>query len=198
MQKTGAGEYRIGTHLKASQSNVQKRRELAFPLPFPLASGDNPQMGVNNFTYSKDGLHLTECFEGDILTAYKDQRGIWTIGYGHTAYIRPGMKITQEQAESLLAADIQTAANCVNDAVEVPLNQSQFDALVDFAFNVGESSFRQSTLLREINTGHFPEAIAQFNLWDHCGGVVNAGLLRRRRAEQAEFSGDLSASIELV
>jgi lysozyme len=155
-------------------------------------------MGVNNFTYSKDGLHLTECFEGDILTSYKDQRGIWTIGYGHTAYIRPGMTITQQQAEELLAVDIQTAVRCVNDAVNVPLTQSQFNSLVDFAFNIGETSFRHSTLLREINTGHFPQAIAQFNLWDHCGGVVNAGLLRRRQAEAAEFKRDISASIQLV
>ncbi|HEX5233752.1 MAG TPA: lysozyme [Silvibacterium sp.] len=155
-------------------------------------------MGVNDLTYSKDGLHLTECFEGDILTAYKDQRGVWTIGYGHTAYIHPGMTITQQQAEALLEADIQAAAHCVNDAVDIPLTQSQFDSLVDLAFNVGETSFRRSTLLREINTGHFPEAIAQFKLWDHCGGVVNAGLLRRRQAEAAEFNGDVSASIEFA
>lgn len=158
-------------------------------------------MGVNNLTYSKDGLHLTQLFEGDILTAYKDLRGIWTIGYGHTANVHPGQAITREQAAAYLASDIQTAAHCVNEVVSIKLTQPQFDSLVDFAFNLGITSFRHSTLLKDINAGRFPEAVAQFKLWDHCGGVVDAGLLRRRNAEAAEFSGDIgdvTASMLLV
>ncbi|MFZ0662600.1 MAG: lysozyme [Acidobacteriaceae bacterium] len=155
-------------------------------------------MGVNNLTYSKNGLQLTQLFEGDVLNAYRDQRGVWTIGYGHTAGVHPGQTITQEQGEALLAEDVQAAARCVNEAVAVKLTQGQFDSLVDFAFNVGTTSFKKSTLLKEINAGHFPEALAQFNLWDHCGGVVNAGLLRRRQAEAAEFSQDISASIDVA
>lgn len=149
-------------------------------------------MGVNNLTYSKTGLRFTECFEGNILTAYQDQRGLWTIGYGHTANVHPGQTITQEEAEAYLATDIRTAAHCVNDVVAIKLTQPQFDSLVDFAFNVGITSFRHSTLLKEVNAGNFPEAIAQFNLWDHCGGVINAGLLRRRKAEANEFAEGLS------
>lgn len=155
-------------------------------------------MGANNLTYSKEGLRLTELFEGDVLTAYRDQGGVWTIGYGHTGGVHPGQIITQAEAESLLAQDVECAVRCVNDAVTVTLTQAQFDALVDFAFNVGAGNFRRSTLLKEINAGHFPEAAVQFNLWDHCGGVVNAGLLRRRHAEAAEFGQDISASVEIV
>ncbi|MGH9588375.1 MAG: lysozyme [Acidobacteriaceae bacterium] len=155
-------------------------------------------MGVNNLTYSKEGLRLTELFEGDVLTAYQDQRGVWTIGYGHTGDVHPGQSITQQEAEALLAGDISAAVQCVNDAVKAKLTQAQFDALVDFAFNVGAGNFRRSTLLKEVNAGHFPRAAAQFNLWDHCGGVVNAGLLRRRRAEAAEFGRDISASFEIA
>lgn len=155
-------------------------------------------MGVNNLTYSKDGLRLTELFEGDVLTAYQDQRGLWTIGYGHTAGVHPGQTISRQEAEQYLAEDIRAAASFVNKAVEVKLTQAQFDALVDFAFNVGITNLRNSTLLKEINEGRFPEALAQFDLWDHCGGVVNAGLLRRRRAEVAEFGGEISAGIEIV
>lgn len=155
-------------------------------------------MGVNNLAYSREGLRLTELFEGDVLTAYQDQRGVWTIGYGHTEGVHPGQTITQAEAEALLAADIESAVRTVNETVRVKVTQAQFDALVDFAFNVGAGSFRRSTLLKEINAGEFPEAAAQFNLWDHCGGVVNAGLLRRRRAEAAEFNRDISASFEIV
>jgi lysozyme len=160
-------------------------------------------MGVNNLNYSKNGLALTEFFEGDILTAYQDQRGIWTIGYGHTGDVHPGQTITQEQAVALLFSDIRAAADCVNQAVTVKLTQSQFDSLVDFAFNVGITNFQHSTLLHDINEGRLTEALAQFRLWDHCGGVVNAGLLRRRNAEATEFSGntnigDISASIAMA
>jgi lysozyme len=151
-------------------------------------------MGVNDFTYSKNGLALTELFEGDILRAYKDQRGLWTIGYGHTAGVHPGQTITQEEALACLEGDVYTAVACVNAAVTVKLTQAQFDALVDFAFNVGITNFRHSTLLRDVNAGRIAEALGQFRLWDHCGGVVNDGLLRRRTAEAREFSGDISAS----
>jgi len=146
-------------------------------------------MGVNNFSYSKNGLAITELFEGDVLTAYQDQRGVWTIGYGHTAGVYPGQTITQDQAVAFLMGDVAAAVACVNKAVTVPLTQSQFDALVDFTFNLGTGNFLGSTLLKDINAGNFPAAVAQFDLWDHCGGVVNAGLLRRRQAEAAEFSG---------
>jgi lysozyme len=146
-------------------------------------------MPINNLAYSKDGLTLTELFEGDILTAYQDQAGVWTIGYGHTGGVTPGQTITQDQAVAFLLGDISSAVVCVNEVVAVALTQAQFDALVDFTFNLGAGSFRGSTLLKDINAGNFPDAITQFDLWDHCGGVVNAGLLRRRNAEAAEFSG---------
>lgn len=155
-------------------------------------------MSINDLTYSKSGLRLTERFEGDVLTAYQDQRGVWTIGYGHTAGVRPGETITQQQAIAYLEADIATAAQCVNESVTVKLTQPQFDALVDFAFNVGVGNFLRSTLLRDVNAGRFPAALAQFDLWDYCGGVVDAGLLRRRQAEAEEFGGEISAEMEVV
>ena len=151
-------------------------------------------MGVNNLSYSRDGLALTQLFEGDVLHAYQDQKGVWTIGYGHTAGVQPGQTITQAQAEAFLMGDVGSAVNCVNEVVEVLLTQQQFDALVDFTFNLGPGAFKGSTLLKDINAGNFPAAITQFDLWDHCGGVVNAGLLRRRQAETAEFAGTRSSS----
>lgn len=147
-------------------------------------------MSLNNLNYSKNGLALTELFEGDVLTAYQDQKGVWTIGYGHTAGVRPGQTITQDQAVQFLFEDVSSAVACVNKAVTVKLSQPQFDALVDFVFNLGSGNFRASTLLRDVNAGNFPAAVSQFDLWDHCGGVVNNGLLRRREAEAKEFSED--------
>lgn len=145
-------------------------------------------MGVNSFTYGKDGLALTEQFEGCRLNAYQDQVGVWTIGYGHTGpEVNAGLTITQAQAEAYLAADVQSAAACVNQLVSVALSQQEFDALVDFVFNLGQGAFAGSTLLRELNGGQFTAAAAQFDRWDRAGGAVVAGLLRRRQAETALF-----------
>ena len=147
-------------------------------------------MGVNNLTYSKDGLTLTEQFEGCRLVAYQDQVGVWTIGDGHTGSgVVSGLTITQDQAEDLLTSDVAASAAYVNAAVMVELQQNEFDALVDFVFNLGRGAFAGSTLLKNLNAGQFDAAAAQFDLWDHAGGQVVAGLLRRRQAEQAMFQG---------
>jgi len=69
------------------------------------------------------------------------------------------------------------------------LQQNEFDALVDFVFNLGRGAFAGSTLLKNLNAGQFDAAATQFDLWDHAGGQVVAGLLRRRQAEQAMFQG---------
>ena len=147
-------------------------------------------MGVNNLTYSKDGLAITEQFEGCRLVAYQDQVGVWTIGYGHTGNgVASGLTITQDQAIDLLTSDVAASAAYVNAAVTVELQQNEFDALVDFVFNLGRGAFAGSTLLKNLNAGQFDAAAAQFDLWDHAGGQVVAGLLRRRQAEQAMFQG---------
>ncbi|HEY4011653.1 MAG TPA: lysozyme [Acidobacteriaceae bacterium] len=145
-------------------------------------------MGVNNFIYSGKGLALTEQWEGYRLIAYQDQVGVWTIGYGHTgADVTPGLTITQQQAEALLARDILVAARCVNTTVKLPLTQCEFDALVDLVFNLGMGAFVRSTLLAELNGGNIAAAAAQFACWDRAGGVVVAGLLKRRQTEADLF-----------
>jgi lysozyme len=148
-------------------------------------------MGVNNLTYSGNGLSLTEQFEGCELTAYQDQVGVWTIGYGHTGPdVASGLTITQQQAQDLLAQDVGSAATCVNNSVTLQLSQDEFDALVDFVFNLGVGAFKSSTLLIDLNSGNITTAATQFDLWDHAGGAVVAGLLRRRQAETALFESD--------
>lgn len=137
--------------------------------------------------YSRDGLHLTEQFEGCKFEAYQDSKGVWTIGYGHTRGVHAGMTCTQQQAEQWLAEDIAWAASEVNKLVHVSLTQEEFDALVDFTFNCGCGNFDHSTLLALVNKGDYVAAAAQFQLWDHVGAKVSAGLLRRREAEQKMF-----------
>lgn len=145
---------------------------------------------MNEFEYSSAGLALTRSFEGLRLAAYQDSAGVWTIGYGHTGTgVHAGQRITEPEAEALLRADLAAAVECVRRAVKVTLTQGQFDALVDFCFNVGRGNFLGSTLLRSVNRGEFSNAAAQFGLWVHAGGRVIPGLVRRRAAEAAMFAG---------
>lgn len=137
--------------------------------------------------YSKTGLHLTEQFEGCKLEAYQDQVGVWTIGYGHTHLVHAGMTCTQDQAEQWLLEDVQEAADAVNHEVVMPLTQNQFDALVDLVFNVGAGNFHTSTLLRMLNIGAYDRAANEFEKWNRAGGIVRAGLTRRRLAEKDLF-----------
>ena len=141
----------------------------------------NPPM-----TYSKAGIQLTERFEGCRLAAYPDTGGVWTIGYGHTHGVHPGMTCTLEQ-------DIQAAADAVNRLVQISLKQPEFDALVDFVFNLGAGAFARSTMLKDINAGNLAAAALQFPLWDRDAGRVLAGLLHRRLAEEAEFNEEKTA-----
>ena len=141
-----------------------------------------------NMQYSKNGLSLTEGFEGLRLTAYQDQAGIWTIAYGHIHGVSMGMTCTQEQAEAWLLEDVQNAVDDVNNLVTVDLTQNQFDALVDFTFNLGCGNLEHSTLLRLLNSGDYTGAAEQFKVWDMAGGQVRSGLLRRRLAESNLFT----------
>ena len=140
--------------------------------------------------YSKNGLHLTEQFEGCRLKSYQDQNEIWTIGYGHTYGVRQGMTCTQYQAEQWLSDDVHESEKEVNALVKVPLNQNQFDALVDLVFNVGSGNFRNSTLLKLLNLGAFDRAAKEFEKWNRAGGIVRDGLTRRRFAEENLFTGE--------
>lgn len=138
--------------------------------------------------YSPDGLKLTESFEGCRLAAYLDSVGVPTIGYGHTHGVTMGMTCTQEQADAWLQEDVQGAVQAVNDLVTVPLTQQQFDALVDFTFNLGTGALQHSTLLRLLNSGNYQGAGGEFEKWDKAGGKVLPGLLRRRQAERDMFN----------
>ena len=133
------------------------------------------------------GVALLKEFEGCRLTAYLDQRGILTIGYGHTAGVKPGDTCTQAQADQWLLDDSHWASLEVIKSVDVPITQHQFDALVSFVFNVGSGNWMASTLRRLVNSRHFAEAAQEFVKWDHVNGAPDAGLLRRRQAEQALF-----------
>jgi lysozyme len=136
---------------------------------------------------SPAGKQLIEQFESFRSVAYQDQKGVWTIGYGHTAGVKEGDTCTQAQADAFLEADAAAAVLAVNRSLDVAINQNQFDALVDFTYNLGIGSEAHSTLLHYINQSQLAQAANEFPKWNHCDGVVDDGLTRRRAAEQKLF-----------
>lgn len=128
-------------------------------------------------------LSVIKTFEGLGLEAYKCPAGVWTIGYGHTKGVKPGQTISITQAEVLLKGDILPCEKYVN-ALGLELTQGQFDALVDFAFNLGTGKLASSTLLKKIRSGASNEAIqGEFKKWVYSNGKVTSGLTRRREWE---------------
>ena len=134
---------------------------------------------------SQNGINLIKEFEGCRLTAYKPvpTEQYWTIGYGHYGPdVTQGMKISQAQAEMLLAVDLQKFENAVAKYAEFPLTQNQFDALVSFAYNCGAGNVKK--LLTGRNVAQVADAMLRY---DKGGGKVLAGLTRRRKKERELF-----------
>lgn len=134
---------------------------------------------------SAAGLELLKKYEGFRNRAYLDVAGVPSIGYGHRilAYESFPDGIDESQGAALLAGDVRTAEQAVLRHVRVPLTQGQFDALVDFCFNLGQGRLAASTLLQDLNTGRYNAAAEQLLRWDHAGALENAGLKARREAE---------------
>lgn len=126
---------------------------------------------------------LIRRFEGKSNKAYQDSAGVWTIGYGHTGGVVKGQTISDDEVERLLAEDVAVAENAVN-AQNLNLTQDQFDALVDFVFNLGAGNFQKSTLLKKLKADpNDPTIYDEFLRWVYAGGVKLLGLVRRRTDE---------------
>ena len=142
---------------------------------------------------SGKGLNLIKEFEGLVLKPYKDAVGIPTIGYGNT-YYEDGRKvslsdpaITEARATELLKMVVKRYEDAINRYVQVPITQNQFDALVSFAYNVGNENVRKSTLMKLLNQKQYTAAADQFLRWNNAGGKTLKGLTRRRQAERTLF-----------
>ena len=138
---------------------------------------------------SQEGLDLIKKFEGCELTAYQDSVDVWTIGYGHTKGVEEGQEITQDEAEEMLASELDEYEGYINDMVECDLEQCQFDALVAWVYNLGPTNLKSSTMLKRLNSDDLEDVPDQIKRWNKAGGKVLAGLVRRREAESLLFEG---------
>lgn len=137
------------------------------------------------------GLELIKSFEGCRLSSYTCPAGVWTIGYGHTQGVYEGMTITQEQADNMLREDVKYYADAV-DRYNSRFNftQEEFDALTSFTYNCGVGSLQ--AVMSCCNTKQ--EIAEECKLYNKGGGVVLAGLVRRREEEYKLFMSGSSNS----
>ena len=136
---------------------------------------------------SDRGKSLIKKYEGLRLTAYKCPAGVWTIGYGHTADVLEGQKISEKQADEFFDKDIKQFEDAVNSLVKVPLKQGQFDALVSFVYNVGKTAFANSTLLKLLNQKKYALAGNELSRWVYVRDKKLVGLVKRRIDEKFLF-----------
>ena len=125
-------------------------------------------------TINDQGLALVKRFEGLKLDAYQDVAGVWTIGYGHTRGVRPGMHITEAEAEQALRDDLHGAEHVVDTAVgSATTSDNQFSAMASLCFNIGAANYRSSTVLKQHIAGNHSAAADAFLLWNkaHVNGV---------------------------
>jgi lysozyme len=133
-------------------------------------------------------------FEGKKLKAYKDQGGVWTIGYGSTYNIdekRPvqeGDTIDEETALRWLRTITGNLQVDIKKLVTVPISQNQLDSLTSLAYNIGKTAFTKSTLLKRLNANYPKVQVGdEFLRWNKVKGIVNQGLTNRRFKERELF-----------
>lgn len=144
-----------------------------------------------NMQLSKVGLKLIKAYEGYRPVDRYLVNGHHVVGYGHMIEGDDSLVLTRKEAEELLRRDLEPYEDMVNETVHAPLSQSQYDALVSLAFNIGPRAFTDSDTLRALNNGRPLDAASGFDVWrkSTINGktyVVDA-LMRRRAAEKALF-----------
>ena len=150
--------------------------------------GRKPKYG-DKMKISEEGKALIKKFEGCKLEAYKCPAGVWSIGFGFTKDVKEGDTWSQDHAEHMLDVELEEYEGYINDLVDVPLEQHQFDALVAWVYNLGAGNLISSTLLIKLNAKEYADIPHEIQRWNKAAGEVLEGLVRRRKAEALLFEG---------
>jgi len=147
------------------------------------------------FAPSPSGVELVKHHEGVRTQAYLDVAAVPTICYGSTRGVHLGQVATLAQCEQRLKTDLTFAGEAVQKHTQRFITQGQYDALVSFVFNFGETKFRNSTLLRKLNAGDCYGAAREFDRWVYAGKPpkVYRGLVKRRADERRLFEAGCAA-----
>jgi len=214
---SGDAGFDINSPLSNCERPFSRRKDLIDPLQI-LQEGymntfnENTQNTGNRvnpslLNFSQNGLNFLKGYETEIKrngkhVYFNDGYGYCTIGYGHLIAGKNSCEsitipskfkdgLTDVEADTLLFGDVQRISNLVKSKVSVNLYQHEFDALVSLAFNVEASVGSESTLLRKLNASDYEGAANEFKNWRVAGGVVSAGLVKRRAQETEIFKNNI-------
>lgn len=112
-----------------------------------------------------------------------------TVGFGTTDGVKLGDKITVERALIRLLADASKFENAVKRCAPVPMYQYEFDAYVSLTYNIGETAFCNSTLVKQLKAGNYAQACEEILRWDKFKGRTLKGLTKRRKEEYHKCLG---------
>jgi lysozyme len=140
-------------------------------------------------TTSQKAIDQLKLFEGYKDKAYRDVVGKWTCGFGHTLGVQEGTTCIPEVADEWLRGDVAPCERAIGILIRRELTQGQFDACVDFCYNLGLGNFTKSTLLSLMQKGDMHGASLEFSKWNLAGGKPFEGLTLRRHWEFKRFLG---------
>lgn len=161
----------------------------SFGTSAPAGTGLQSLLNDLPMTVSPQGRAFIQSWETLSLTPYADAGGR-AVGWGHRITPQDNITgpITYARAVELFNSDIAAVQDAINSSVTVALTQNQFDALADFAYNVGVSGFANSTLVKLLNQGNYASVAQQLARWNKAQGQVNSDLTKRRSAEAQNFA----------
>lgn len=141
---------------------------------------------------SEAGIKFIQTWEGLELKAYRDSKGLPTIGIGTTRYpdgtkVQMGDSCTEAQAYEWFRFDIARFEAFINRVIKISLNQNQFDALISLVYNIGETNFTEGTVDDKLNANQIEAALQAWLKYVYSGGRKIDGLANRRIAEVKLF-----------
>ena len=153
-------------------------------------TNDYTHIEENILAITKSTIAYIKDEEGVRNKAYKDSKGLWTIGVGHLIKNDEthllSKTLTDDEVDELLRSDLRWCSAAVEGSVKVPLSQEQFDALYSLCFNIGETNFKRSTVVRRLNQSDYQGAADAILMWNK-----PPELMKRRRRERDLFLAGL-------
>lgn len=151
----------------------------------------NKRVAIASLVFSAGAFVTLAMNEGYSPVAYIPVKGdVPTIGFGNTHNVHLGERTTPIQAMQTTLKDVGDVEKEVKQCVTVPLTQGEYDAYIDFTYNVGGYAFCHSTLVQLLNQKNYDGACRQLLRWDMFHGKVLPGLAARRWQEYRRCIGD--------